>query len=76
MPRLFATILVRLGLRRLRHAAGLELGGAWAPNTAQLSVHEEHIIKAEIPSDSHFKGYKDYVVPNLILRPHVFRFQR
>src|SRR5690242_2118286 len=44
--------------------------------TAQLVIHEERVIQAEVPVGSHFKGYEDFVVQDLVLRPHVVRIRR
>ncbi len=43
--------------------------------TARLSIHEEHVLKAEVPPGSRFKGYQTFVVQELMLRPHVIRFR-
>ena len=39
-----------------------------------LSVHDQ-IIEAEVPNGSHFKGYEDSMVQDLIVRPHVVRYR-
>ncbi len=44
--------------------------------TAKRVVHEERILKADVPPGSRFKGYQSFVVQDLVLRPHVLRFRR
>jgi hypothetical protein len=42
----------------------------------RLAVGEERIIKADVPAGSRFKGYADFLVQDLVLRPHVVRLRR
>ena len=42
----------------------------------RLTVDEERVIKVAVPSGSRFKGYEDFLVQDLVLRPHVVRIRR
>ena len=44
--------------------------------TSKLSIHEERTVKvATPPRGSRFKGYADYLVQDLVIRPHVVNFR-
>jgi hypothetical protein len=44
--------------------------------TAELVIHEECPVAPEgIPAGSRFKGYQDYVVQDLTIRPHNIRYR-
>ncbi len=44
--------------------------------TARRVTHEDRVIHATVPHGSRFKGYADFVVQDLVLRPLVVRYRR
>jgi Transposase IS66 family len=52
-------------------------GSAKRPKTAQLTVTDEVVVPlADPPAGSIFKGYEDFVVQDLIIRPQVIHYRR
>jgi hypothetical protein len=52
-------------------------GSAKRPKTAELVITDEVVVPlAHVPPEATFKGYEDFVVQDLILRPRVTRYRR
>src|SRR3954462_5348209 len=52
-------------------------GSAKRSKTAQLTITEETVVPLpDIPEGAVFKGYEDFIVQNLILKPRVIRYRR
>jgi hypothetical protein len=49
-------------------AGPAEPRGGGGNKTARRIIHEDRVVKAEVPPGSRFKGYQDFVVQDLVLR--------
>ena len=57
--------------------AGKRPGSNKKSKTAKLKIHEEKIVppSEEIPPGSRFKGYRDFVMQDLVIRAHNVRYR-
>ena len=53
-----------------------ERRGPMGRKAGRPTIHEERVIEADAPAGSRFKGYEDFLVQDLVLRPHVVRIRR
>jgi hypothetical protein len=49
--------------------------GRRGPKTPRVAV-EEVVLQPEVPPGARFKGYEDFVVQDLVVRPRVIRYRR
>jgi len=56
---------------------GLRPGSRKRNKTQQLSIHEDKIVQPSepVPPGSRFKGYRDFVVQDLLIRAHTTRYR-
>jgi len=52
-------------------------GSSKRSKNAELTIHEDKVIQPEgvIPPSSRFKGYRDFVVQELVIRTHNIRYR-
>jgi hypothetical protein len=43
---------------------------------ARLEINETRILRPEVPAGSRFKGYQDFIVQDVVIRPHVILLRR
>jgi hypothetical protein len=46
------------------------------PEAARPTIDEDRLVAVAVPAGSRFEGYEDFLVQDLMLRPHVIRLRR
>jgi hypothetical protein len=66
------------GMEKATEATKADPSGARrrGPTKSKLVIDEDRVLEAPAPAGSRFKGYEEFVVQDLIVRPHVVRFRR
>ncbi len=51
-------------------------GSSKRRKTRKLDIHETRVIQPEdVPAGSRFKGYQDFTVQDIVIRPHITRYR-
>jgi hypothetical protein len=64
------------GMERATEPAPGPGGRRRGPVRPRLAIAEERVVRATVPAGARFKGYKDYVVQELVVRAHAVRYRR
>lgn len=64
------------GMAQASHPKSLPHPKRDGDKTAKRVSAEVRILEASAPPGSRFKGYEDFVVQDIVLRPHVVRYRR
>jgi len=67
----------KAGGREHKRHSGKRPGSAKREKTQHLEIHETVVVKAQdVPMGSRFKGYEDFTMQDLVMRPHNTLYRR
>src|SRR3954452_4766666 len=64
------------GMEKATEPGATNRGRGGRGKADRLTAHEERVVEADVPAGWRSKGYEDFLVQDLVLRPHAVRLRR